>query len=111
EQINSPSRFIREVPEELLDRIRPQTKTQPTPNFKSRYSYSTPAPTKVRSIEKEPVGNSGLYVGQQVKHAKFGSGIIINAEGQSEHARVQVKFADHGTKWLVASYAGLMPVK
>ena len=49
-------------------------------------------------------------MGQRVKHARFGSGIIIGAEGKGEHTRVQVKFDEHGAKWLVASFAKLEPI-
>jgi DNA helicase-2/ATP-dependent DNA helicase PcrA len=42
-----------------------------------------------------------------VVHAKFGAGIIIDAEGQGNDARVQVNFGHHGVKWLAVSVAKL----
>jgi DNA helicase-2/ATP-dependent DNA helicase PcrA len=52
---------------------------------------------------------SGWRIGQSVKHAKFGLGIIIDAEGRGSDARVQVNFRDAGVKWLALEYARLQP--
>src|SRR4029078_8789226 len=46
-------------------------------------------------------------LGQSVKHAKFGLGVIIDAEGRGNDARVQVNFRDAGVKWLALEYARL----
>ena len=46
-------------------------------------------------------------VGQSVRHAKFGVGVIIDAEGRGADARVQVNFRDAGVKWLALEYAKL----
>jgi DNA helicase-2/ATP-dependent DNA helicase PcrA len=46
-------------------------------------------------------------VGQNVAHAKFGEGVVLNYEGRGLDARVQVKFRDEGTKWLALQYARL----
>jgi DNA helicase-2/ATP-dependent DNA helicase PcrA len=53
---------------------------------------------------------NGLGVGQRVRHAKFGDGVVINLEGGGAHARVEVNFEHAGTKWLVMAYANLQPV-
>jgi DNA helicase-2/ATP-dependent DNA helicase PcrA len=49
-------------------------------------------------------------IGQGVAHARFGEGVVTGIEGQGEDARVQVKFAEHGSKWLALSIAKLEPV-
>ena len=46
-------------------------------------------------------------IGQSVRHAKFGVGVIIDAEGRGDDARVQVNFRDAGVKWLALEYARL----
>ena len=51
----------------------------------------------------------GWRIGQSVQHAKFGLGIIIDAEGRGSDARVQVNFRDAGVKWLALEYAKLQP--
>jgi DNA helicase II / ATP-dependent DNA helicase PcrA len=46
-------------------------------------------------------------IGQNVRHEKFGEGVVINFEGRGLDARVQVRFAREGTKWLALQYAKL----
>jgi DNA helicase-2/ATP-dependent DNA helicase PcrA len=56
-----------------------------------------------------PPSDSGLpfRIGQSVQHPKFGTGVILSAEGRGEDARVQVNFSDAGVKWLALAYAKL----
>ena len=49
-------------------------------------------------------------VGQNVSHARFGEGVIVNVEGSGEDARVQVNFGREGMKWLALSVAKLQAV-
>ena len=46
-------------------------------------------------------------VGQNVRHTKFGEGVVLNFEGRGLDARVQVKFRSEGVKWLALQYAKL----
>jgi DNA helicase-2/ATP-dependent DNA helicase PcrA len=48
-------------------------------------------------------------IGANVRHAKFGEGVVINFEGRGLDARVQVRFRTEGTKWLALQYAKLTP--
>ena len=50
---------------------------------------------------------AGLKLGQRVRHAHFGEGVIIDYEGSGAHTRVQVNFENAGQKWLVLAYANL----
>jgi DNA helicase-2/ATP-dependent DNA helicase PcrA len=90
----SPSRFIREVPTELVEEIRPRIQV-------SRPVFTRPRP----AIEEE--APLGVRLGQRVRHGKFGDGIVLNLEGQGSHARVQVNFERQGAKWLMLAYANL----
>ena len=47
---------------------------------------------------------------QCVQHGKFGEGVVLQAEGHGERARVQVNFARDGSKWLMLGYAKLQPL-
>ena len=88
-----PSRFISELPGELVEEIRPHVQV------------SRPyAPAAPRRAETTP---SGIGLGQRVRHRKFGEGVVLNYEGQGHHARVQVNFENEGAKWLVVAYANL----
>ena len=46
-------------------------------------------------------------IGQNVRHAKFGEGVVLNFEGRGLDARVQVRFRAEGTKWLALQFAKL----
>jgi len=84
------SRFLREVPRELLAEVRPGA------------TALTPVSTPLR----QDSGGFGLELGQRVLHRTFGEGAVLHLEGRGAHTRVQVNF-DGGAKWLVAAYAGL----
>ncbi|SDL52514.1 ATP-dependent DNA helicase UvrD [Modicisalibacter muralis] len=105
ETFQRPSRFLRELPEELLEEVRlrgqisrPMTAARPTRGLSMQTSVSP--------------GNDApsLALGQRVSHPLFGEGVILNAEGEGERARVQVSFEDEGDKWLVLGFAKLTPL-
>jgi DNA helicase II / ATP-dependent DNA helicase PcrA len=97
ENHHRPSRFISEIPKDLVDEVRLKaTIVRPT-QFKPLNS----------SRNRETIGDTGLRLGQQVIHPTFGEGVIIDAEGQGGHTRLQVKFNKAGSKWLIASFAKL----
>ena len=88
-----PSRFIDEIPAELLCEIRMGGNV-------------------TESLFRKKVTRSGskdgkLTLGQRVSHTKFGEGVILNLEGDGDNMRIQVNFEKAGSKWLVASYANL----
>ncbi|MEL0585817.1 MAG: DNA helicase II [Candidatus Thiodiazotropha sp. (ex. Lucinoma kazani)] len=90
-----PSRFIREMPSELMREV--------------RAGPSISKPIYGGSPYLETGELTGFNLGQRVRHAKFGEGVVLNAEGQGRSARVQVNFEDVGSKWLVVAYANLSP--
>ncbi|WP_454257416.1 DNA helicase II [Pseudoxanthomonas mexicana] len=95
-----PSRFLREIPASLLNEVRPRVQvSRPASGFATR-----PAPGHA-SLE-----TPGLKLGQTVTHVKFGPGVVTDYEGSGAHARVQVNFANEGSKWLVLAYANLQAV-
>ncbi|MGE0803376.1 MAG: UvrD-helicase domain-containing protein [Lautropia sp.] len=49
-------------------------------------------------------------IGQGVAHARFGEGVVTGIEGIGDDARIQIKFAGHGSKWLALSIAKLEPI-
>jgi DNA helicase-2/ATP-dependent DNA helicase PcrA len=95
ETYSVPSRFLREIPAELIEELRPRLKV----------ARPLPRPSRLSRPERESPG--GIPLGQRVRHRKFGEGIILNTEGSGAHARVQVNFEHAGTKWLVMAYANL----
>ncbi len=97
DSFGQPSRFIREIPDELIEEVRPAIRVS-----RPLQHHKTPVRKRVHTETA-----SGLRLGQRVRHGKFGEGIVLNCEGAGAHARVQVNFESAGTKWLVMSYARL----
>jgi DNA helicase-2/ATP-dependent DNA helicase PcrA len=98
---NLPSRFLDEVPGELVKWLTPRA---------GKGGFAVPsAPTYSGGTPRrsEPSSGSGFRIGQSVMHAKFGLGVIVNAEGGGTDARVQVNFGNAGMKWLALSVAKL----
>jgi DNA helicase-2/ATP-dependent DNA helicase PcrA len=104
------SSFLRELPEELLHWITPRISARNT--YKPAYSnYSTPTVTAdYAAPAPRPADASGWRIGQNVEHAKFGEGVVLNVEGSGADARVQVKFRKSGSKWLALEYAKLTAI-
>jgi DNA helicase-2/ATP-dependent DNA helicase PcrA len=91
---NTPSRFVREIPADLVNEVRLQTRiTRPVSRMASA------APTAA--------ADTGLSLGQRVYHQMFGEGVVLNFEGRGGNARVEVNFDAEGSKWLVVQYAKL----
>jgi DNA helicase-2/ATP-dependent DNA helicase PcrA len=98
---NIPSRFLKEIPETLVKWLTPRFSKQKafTPDFSRSKAPSL--------FKKQARDVGGFRIGQNVVHAKFGPGVIIDAEGQGTDARVQVNFGGAGVKWLAVAVAKL----
>jgi DNA helicase II / ATP-dependent DNA helicase PcrA len=88
---NAPSRFVREIPAQLLQEVR------------LRGAITQP----VSSLTQAQVPDTELSLGQRVYHQVFGEGVVLNFEGRGASARVEVNFDTEGGKWLVLQYAKL----
>ncbi|MEK6730902.1 MAG: DNA helicase II [Pseudomonadota bacterium] len=100
ENLQRPSRFLREIPEKFFS---PSSRKV---NIRKPMSY--PFQSKRKSdISPEPRKPGELYLGQNVSHKKFGPGVITHIEGSGPAARIQIKFNRVGSKWLVAEFASL----
>jgi DNA helicase II / ATP-dependent DNA helicase PcrA len=96
-----PSRFLDEIPEELLKMLN----TKPAPKAYANYMAGT---SNTQSSNNSAQKNAMPWrVGQQVSHAKFGNGVVVSYEGNADDMRVQVNFGREGLKWLALEYAKL----
>jgi DNA helicase-2/ATP-dependent DNA helicase PcrA len=125
-----PSRFLAEIPSELVDTVRGSLaeigetrRYEPDPE----YSYSPeeflrrvrgvqkPAPASRRAasspsfgrVAAKRGGDSNPMLGRRVRHPSFGVGTIVGVEGDDEDRRVSVSFPGRGTKKFVERYAQL----
>ncbi len=95
---NRVSRFIKEIPSELMVEVRPKAQITQAVNHQPQFRASV--------VTEE----TGFRIGQSVSHKKFGVGLILALEGQGPQARIQVNFEQAGSKWLVMQYANLAAV-
>jgi DNA helicase-2/ATP-dependent DNA helicase PcrA len=97
------SRFLDEIPRDLVLWLSPPRK---------RYGAIDIDESEWGAIRAAPQATAAApawRVGQNVRHAKFGVGVIVDAEGRGNDARVQVNFRESGLKWLALEYAKLEP--
>jgi DNA helicase II / ATP-dependent DNA helicase PcrA len=128
-----PSRFLGEIPSELVDTARgSMTEIGQTRRYEPdpEYSYSadeflrrvrggnspsqktparrtsTPAPSFGRSSIKRSA-NADPLLGQKVRHPEYGVGTVVGVEGEDDDRRVSVSFPGRGTKKFIERYAQL----
>ncbi|HCV92838.1 MAG TPA: DNA helicase UvrD, partial [Gammaproteobacteria bacterium] len=92
-----PSRFLDEIPSEYTNSVK-QKFGATMQNYQE---------DDVFNQDIDPEGQGQLSIGVTVRHAKFGFGTVLNFEGDGDSARIQIKFKQAGTKWLISSYANL----
>lgn len=124
-QTATPSRFLDEIPRELVLEVPSYTRASSgSGTYGRRPAYeSRPNPYGRRSVVKEDApalaykyedeDQSGeaaqLAPGRKVRHGQFGIGTVREVEGKGEDMKLTVHFATVGTKKLIARYARLQP--
>lgn len=112
-----PSRFLMEIPSELISDLsasQPQRR-QPfqrdedgfigrTTSFTEGRAFGSGAAPPARSTGAEKLE---LAIGERVIHDRYGSGTVVKVDGSGSHARATVNFDDHGTKQLVLAMTPL----
>ena len=110
---NVPSRFLDEIPAELLQWLsaKPKNLLAMEPHAPLGSDWGNPERSAfAQSIGSATRTDTGFRIGQQVSHAKFGHGVIINADGSGKNVQVEVNFAEHGIKRLALEYAKLTAI-
>jgi DNA helicase-2/ATP-dependent DNA helicase PcrA len=120
-QATEPSRFLDEIPAELIERIAPAwSSTYQSAFSHSHYElrtnpYGRQGRGKAReaepsySYESEDQSAIGLRTGMRVRHQQFGVGTVIAVEEHNDDLKVTVRFATVGVKKLLSKYAKLEP--
>jgi DNA helicase-2/ATP-dependent DNA helicase PcrA len=118
-QGTEPSRFLDEIPPELLERVEPveQAPRWQQAGYELRNPYGRRyggGRTKAReapsfSYEHEDQSAGGMKTGMRVRHQQFGVGTVVAIEDHGDDVKVTVRFAAVGTKKLLASFAKLEP--
>jgi DNA helicase-2/ATP-dependent DNA helicase PcrA len=123
-QATEPSRFVDEVPSELVERIAPTVSSAYQGNFShahyefrtnpysrgGRGSGRTREESQRYSYEDEDqTSSSGIRVGMRVKHGQFGVGVVLAVEEHTDDYKITVRFNTVGQKKLLAKFAKLEP--
>ena len=117
QQVSEPSRFLAEVPQELVEEVG-QRRRKPSMKFEGTSYDTVDAVVKVLGGgEKKsapdfkpapPRKAAGTWtLGTRVKHAKYGYGTILRTEGSGDDLKLTVSFINHGLKKMIARYAEL----
>src|SRR3954470_7472383 len=116
-----PSRFLDEVPAELVERIAPAYSSHQGNFAHAHYEFRTnpygrggrPARFKEDApkyaYEDEDQSSAGVRVGMRVKHAQFGVGVVLAVEEHTDDYKITVRFNSVGQKKLLARFAKLEP--
>ena len=121
EKLNGPSRFLREIPPNLLEEVRiKSTVTRPVASnntgggdYRSSGSNASgntggnSAKIPRRTRLREDLADAPYRLGQRVRHKKFGEGVVLDCTGTGSNAQIHINFADVGEKRLVMQYAKL----
>ena len=122
-QMNAVSRFVKEIPEELMDNKVPAPKYKPV---------ATPMPKRTAMENKPYIAGGGIGsfgalgisrgvgsvsngkpdydIGDRVKHVKYGEGFVLDIEPGPRDYKVTVDFDDAGQKIMYAAFAKLIRI-
>ena len=112
-QYNPPSRFLNEIPDELIEREGNADSGEDS----RRYAYKSQAergysPPPMRhtmplSSAQPQTPHHGLKLGDDIEHPTFGEGVILEIRGEGEKAEATIRFRLVGTKHLSLAWAPL----
>jgi DNA helicase-2/ATP-dependent DNA helicase PcrA len=105
-RLTQPSRFLAEIPKDLLERSGGAYRPGPTAPRRA------PWRPEAHDVAPNPPGldTPDLRPGARVRHPLFGVGTVLRREGDGDDLKVTVSFPGAGTKKLVARFAGLSTV-
>lgn len=109
-KMNPVSRFIQEIPADLLDDVMAEKKSAFTPFGKSAAKAPTrPAPRKPvsRPVQTTTGGESVAWqVGDKAQHKKWGTGTVVSVKGSGDSVELDIAFpSPMGIKRLLAKFA------
>jgi len=114
-QMNLISRFVEDIPEEILERTGASPFASTSTGKQAIWSDDHPVVSeskrvwedKIAQHAPQPSSQNPYYKGAVVKHAKFGIGTIQRSEGTGDDLKISVSFPGHGVKTLSVKYAHL----
>jgi DNA helicase-2/ATP-dependent DNA helicase PcrA len=111
QMIARPSRFLVEVPGELVETVAGKPQRLP---YRLPLDYSAASQTEgMDELPSRPhmlAGTARSLLGQRVRHPTFGVGTVLDVQEDGEDRRITVSFPTHGTRKLIERYAKLQRV-
>lgn len=112
---NKPSRFLSEIPKELVKQnVEKEEKVNNIAKSKfditkSKFNFRTAESflDNIKARNTSTVDLSKYKVGQNIFHKKFGEGVIVALEPENEDIKVDIEFNKVGHKRLMAKFANL----
>ena len=101
------SRFLQELPDAAVKWLTPRQPVGGGGRFGQWHDAGVRPAAPSAPPARAP--SHGMRIGQSVRHARFGEGVVINLEGSGDDARAQVNFGPLGVKWLALAVAKLTP--
>lgn len=99
-QSNMPSRFLKEIPEDLLDSHTGQKRQTISPKYQPKRGFS-----KRTTSTKKQVSSSDWKVGDKVMHKAWGEGMVSNVNEKNGSVELDIIFKSEGPKRLLAQFA------
>lgn len=117
-QYNKMSRFLKEIPMELLEtgikfEKEEREEEKPQPWQQARQSFRSKPFTAPKPVQQFKVAGGkgpGYDVGDRVRHVKFGEGIVTSIVEGGRDYEVTVEFDTAGTKKMFAVFAKLQKI-
>jgi DNA helicase-2/ATP-dependent DNA helicase PcrA len=126
-QYNPPSRFLDEIPSELVQVVDGAGRAPGRASMRGHYRSDgggrregfgpVTGAARDRIVDQavragqraEPTGAErlGLRIGDDVRHAKFGEGVILSIEGTGDKTEARIRFSEFGEKTLLLSWSPL----
>ena len=107
------SRFIKEIPSDCIEEVRLESQVArpfSASSFGARPVERPPRHPRFQEWQDTTDEGLGFGMGSRVDHGLFGEGVVIGFEGSGPQMKVQVRFDESGSKWLVMQYAKLVPL-
>jgi DNA helicase II / ATP-dependent DNA helicase PcrA len=135
-QYNPPSRFLQEIPSELVTEVQGRRRasrgggssaswgasgaSRPTSLGRDRGTDMSPARARReaartmqvdaaieagQNVAPAPAATHGIRIGDDVMHAKWGEGVVLDLQGQGDKTEITVRFPSEGEKVLLLAWA------
>lgn len=110
---NRVSRFVEEIPENLVEDIRPEIKRMQAPNLPQKPQRKHISDMQLAGQQEQKISSvkaASFAPGERVRHKVFKEGTIVKVTPMGNDALLEIDFDSKGLKKIMANYAGLIKV-